>query len=163
MMMRTRIKQILRESDFDWISDLPAEDDVVYLNLTVGEPDLDDMPDEDDPDWDMHEPEWKYWNLYLYVPKHVYRDITGQDDLNGEFDEWNISEREGYEFLMYFEMEGDFKQKQKHGVSTHVTVDDNDASFTVIDKKVFCSEVGSLHPDRCGNQDLGVRSQIKRT
>lgn len=139
--MKTIIKRIIKESEFDWTTDLPAEDDVVYLNLTVGEPDFSDEPNEDDP-------EWVYWNLYLYVPKQVYRDITGQHDLSGDWDEWDISEREGEQLLDYF-YEHDFDRKQKHGLSTSVSVQDNDGGFTVVDKNLFCSNVGTYHPNKC--------------
>lgn len=142
--MKTIIKRILKESEFDWATDLPAEDDVVYLNLTVGEPDF----YEDDEDGEMGEPDWSYWNLYLYVPKQVYRDITGQHDLSGDWDEWNIGEREGEQLLDYF-YDHDFDQKQKYGLSTAVSVQDNDGGFTVVDKNLFCSEVGIYHPDKC--------------
>ncbi len=143
--MNKLIKKILRESEFEWTTDLPAEDDVVYLNLTVGEP-----------DWEygdsgelLHEdPEWVYWNLYLYVPKQVYRDITGQHDLSGDWDEWNIGEREGEQLLDYF-YEHNFDRKQKHGLSTAIHVDEQDGGFTVVDKNLFCSNVGAYHPDKC--------------
>jgi hypothetical protein len=142
-MMRNTIKKILRESDFDWTTDLPAEDDVVYLDLTLGEPDWESVEDALEED-----PEWIYWNLYLYVPKQTYRDITGQHDLSGEWDEWNVHDsREGRELLKYF-YDHDFDEKQRDGLSTDVTID-NDGGFMVVDKNIFCNQVGGFHPDKC--------------
>jgi len=105
--MNKLIRKILRESDFDWTTDLPAEDDVVYLDLTICEPYWEYAEDvlEENPEWDC-------WNLYFYVPKQMYRDITRQYDLSGTWDEWNISSEEGSQFIDYFYNEG-FDKKQK--------------------------------------------------
>jgi len=137
----------INESDFDWTSDLPAEDDVVFLNLTVGEPDLDEYYD-DAADEDDIEYEWHYWNLYLYIPKQVYRDITGMQEFSGEWDEWSIHEKEGEALLDHF-YEHNFDRKQKHGLSTAISVNDMDGGFTVVNKNLFCNKVGNFHPNKC--------------
>lgn len=143
--MKWLIKKILKESEFDWTTDLPAEDDAVFLLLTIGKPDW-----EFDEDGELlyEDPDWVYWNLYLYVTKQEYRDMTGSDISTSEWDEWNINDKEGDRLLQYF-YKHNFNKKQKPNLITSISTNNNDGGFTVIDKGEFCSNVGKFHPDKC--------------
>jgi hypothetical protein len=134
----------INESDLDWVSEVPSEDDnVVYLEFGVGTPD----PDDEDGG------EWTYWSLWMYMSKTDYTKITGSDtyDIDSSWDEWNIHDGDdiGLEILNYFYHKG-FYNKQPHGLSTEVRIGWEDGSFVVTNRTRFCKHVGNYHPEMCG-------------
>ena len=138
------IRKIIREevNEFDWAKDVkPMDENVVYMALNLGEPDLDDIAD-----IMTGEPNWVYWSAYFYVTIDEYITITGDYEIKTDWTEWNIRDNvEGRELLKkYYENGFDKKQEDDNIISG-----DTDGSITIIDKHDFCYHVGRFNTDIC--------------